>query len=209
MMNAKKIVPIGRRRAKNRGRENGLVLLVALIALVAMTLAGLALMRSVDTGNVIAGNMAFRQSALQSADIGVEAAFIALPTILATSKDANIPNRYYAIRQPTDSRGVPSSINWAHVPCRDNTDAAVACDDQDYKIKYVIDRLCDQQTPGSTTVTNIQAYCLVDVGTGETGSNGSFSPVFSSANAVYYRVTVQVVGPRNTTAYVQTILARG
>jgi len=190
-------------------RERGVVLLVALIALVAMTLAGLALMRSVDTGNVIAGNMAFRQAALQSSDIGVEAAFSALPSILATSKDANIANQYYAIRQAIDSRGVPITVDWANVPCRDNTNATVNCSDQDYKVKYVIDRLCDQQTAGSTTVTNIQTFCLVDVGTGETGSKGAFGAVFSSANAVYYRLTVQVTGPRNTTAYVQTILARG
>jgi type IV pilus assembly protein PilX len=191
-------------------REHGVVLLIALIALVAMTLAGFALMRSVDTGNVIAGNMAFRQAALQSSDIGIEAAFSALPGIISTSKDANIANKYYATRlKGVDSRGVPTDINWANVPCRTHTDAIVTCSEQDYQVKYVIDRLCDPQTPGSTTVTDIQGRCMIDVGTGESGSQGSFSPVFSSASAVYYRVIVQVTGPRNTTSYVQAILSRG
>jgi type IV pilus assembly protein PilX len=191
-------------------REQGVVLLIALIALVAMTLAGFALMRSVDTGNVIAGNMAFRQAALQSSDIGIEAAFIALPTILSTSKDANIANQYYATRlQASDSRGVPTAINWANVPCRTHTNATVTCADQDYQVKYIIDRLCDPQTPGSTTVTNIQGHCMIDVGTGESGSKGSFGAIFSSASAVYYRVIVQVTGPRNTTSYVQAILSKG
>ncbi|MEJ7807583.1 MAG: hypothetical protein WKG03_16870, partial [Telluria sp.] len=62
-------------------RQRGVVLLMALIALVALTLAGLAMVRSVDTGNVIAGNMAFRQAAMQQVDVGIEAAFIALPGI--------------------------------------------------------------------------------------------------------------------------------
>ena len=191
-------------------REKGVVLLVALIALVAMTLAGLALMRSVDTGNVIAGNMAFRQAALQASDIGIEAAFTALPGIISTSKDANIANKYYATRlTQSDSRGVPTAINWANVPCRAHTDAIVNCSEQDYQVKYVIDRLCDEQTAGSTTVTDIQGRCMIDVGTGESGSKGSFGAVFSSASAVYYRVIVQVTGPRNTTSYVQAILSRG
>ncbi|MEO6351709.1 MAG: hypothetical protein ABIO64_01340, partial [Burkholderiaceae bacterium] len=145
----------------------------------------------------------------QSSDIGVEAAFIALPGILATSKDANIANQYYALRQSVDGRGVPSLINWANVPCRDNSNAIVTCSNQDYQVKYIIDRMCDEQTGGSTAVTDIQGFCLADVSTGKGGSKGSFVAVFSSANAVYYRVTVQVAGPRNTTAYVQTLISRG
>jgi len=44
------------------------MLIIALIVLVAMTLAGIATMRSVDTATVLAGNIAFRQSALNAAD---------------------------------------------------------------------------------------------------------------------------------------------
>lgn len=166
------------------GRERGVVLLVALIALVALSLAGIAIVRSIDTGNIISGNMAFRQSALQSSDVGVEAAFIALPDILVTSKDANIANQYYAIRQSVDSSGVPSVINWTNVPCRDNSNAIVTCSNQDYQVKYIIDRMCDEQTSGSTIVTDIQGYCFADVSTGKGGSKGSFGAVFSSSDAV-------------------------
>jgi Tfp pilus assembly protein PilX len=44
-------------------RQRGAILFIALIVLVAMSLAGIALMRSVDTNVLIAGNLAFRQSA--------------------------------------------------------------------------------------------------------------------------------------------------
>src|SRR4051812_42847814 len=55
-------------------RQAGVVLIIALVVLVAMTLAAVALVRSVDTNNVIAGNLAFQQAATHSADTGIEAA---------------------------------------------------------------------------------------------------------------------------------------
>ena len=54
--------------------QRGVILFIALIVLVAMSLAGIALMRSVDTNVLIAGNLAFRQATTNMADVGVEAA---------------------------------------------------------------------------------------------------------------------------------------
>ena len=45
-------------------KQRGVVLFIALIALVAMSLAAVALVRSVDTATIIAGNLAFKQSEL-------------------------------------------------------------------------------------------------------------------------------------------------
>lgn len=184
--------------------ERGVVLFIALIALIAMTLSGIALMRSLDTGNVIAGNLAFREASLQATDIGIEAGFIALPT-LVNAKDTNVANQYYATIQNVDSRGIPTGIVWASVPCRDNSNAVVTCSAQTYQVKYVIDRMCYGPAP----VTDIQGKCYADITSGSKGgSKGSFSAIFTSADAVYYRVTVQVTGPKNTVSYVQAIVAR-
>ena len=57
-----------------RSAQRGVVLFIALIVLVAMTLAGLAMMRSVDTNNLIAGNLAFKNAAVSAGDAAVEAA---------------------------------------------------------------------------------------------------------------------------------------
>lgn len=196
--------PIRIRTALARARQRGVVLMIALIALIALTLSGIALMRSLDTGNVIAGNLAFREAALQATDIGVEAAFIALPTLLS-AKDTNVANQYYATMQSVDSRGIPSGITWSSVPCRDNSNATVTCSAQTYQVKYVIDRMCEGPAP----VTDIQGKCYADISSSSKGgSKGSFSAIFSSADAVYYRVTVQVTGPKNTVSYVQAIIAR-
>lgn len=199
--------------ARHKHREAGVVLLIALIALIAISLAGIALVRSIDTGNLIAGNLAFRQAALQATDHGVEAAFIALPT-LAAARDTNVANQYQSTRLNVNTQGIPSAINWANVPCRDNSNAVVDCSSVDYKIKYFIDRQCVcAANPGTTgqcaAVGDVQGQCAFDLGTGKTGSKGSFSAQFSSASAVYYRVTVQVTGPRNTTSYVQAIFSIG
>ena len=58
--------------ASLRSRARGAVYFIALIVLVAMTLAGIAIMRSVDTATLIAGNLAFKQGTVQSADNGIE-----------------------------------------------------------------------------------------------------------------------------------------
>jgi len=55
-------------------KQRGVVLFIALIVMVAMSLAAIAMFRSVDTANLVAGNQAFKQSALNSTDIGVAAA---------------------------------------------------------------------------------------------------------------------------------------
>lgn len=61
--------------------QRGVVLLIALIVLVAMTLAGIGMMRSVDTGTVISGNMAFRQASANASDAGTSTGFNALATV--------------------------------------------------------------------------------------------------------------------------------
>lgn len=183
-------------------KQRGAALFIALIALVSMTMAGIALVRSVDTSNLIAGNLAFRQAALHASDVGIETAVDALGTIVASSLDANYPSgcsagacKYYPILQATDSKGVPTVISWASVPS-----TAI---NTDYKVKYVIDRLCQGPAP----VTDIAGKCYADAKTGG-GTKKAGGVVFSGTQSVYYRVTVRVEGPRNTTSMVQAILSR-
>lgn len=57
-------------------KQRGVVLFFALIALVAMSLAAVALIRSVDTSTLIAGNLAFKQATKNSAEAGIEAAIV-------------------------------------------------------------------------------------------------------------------------------------
>ena len=79
-------LPLGRRD------QRGVVLFIALIVLVAMSLAGIAIMRSVDTGNLISGNVAFKQGTLSAADRGVDDAFKYLKdNVQTTNLDTDQP----------------------------------------------------------------------------------------------------------------------
>lgn len=187
--------------ATARSKQGGVSLVIALIALVAMMLAGLALIRAVDTGNVISGNLSFRQATLHATDVGVETALTTLGTIVTTSLDAKYPSgcasgacNYYPTRQAVTSVGIPTAIDWALVPST-TVDAS-------YAVQYVIDRLCDGPTP----VTDVTAKCMHTVDS-SVGSKKAGTPSFTSAQQVYYRATIRAVGPRNSISIVQVLYA--
>ena len=185
-----------------RRRQRGVSLIIALISLVAMTLAGLALIRAVDTSNIISGNLAFLEATLHATDVGVETALATLGTVVTTSLDANYPLgcaagacSYYPVRQAVSSDGIPVAIDWTLVPS--------TTVDSSYAVQYVIDRLCDGPAP----VTDITAKCMRTTQS-SVGSKKAGAVSFTSANQVYYRATVRVVGPRNTVGMVQALYAR-
>ena len=55
-------MPASIRRIAAPRAQRGVVLFIALIAMVVMSLAGVALIRSVDTTGSVAGNLAFREA---------------------------------------------------------------------------------------------------------------------------------------------------
>src|ERR1700730_13739035 len=88
-------------------RQDGIVLFIALIVMVAMSLAAIALIRSVETTNAIVGNLAFRMASILPANASIEQAASALfsDADIATivhipDKNINVPaENYFACRQ--------------------------------------------------------------------------------------------------------------
>lgn len=192
--------------AKSRAGQNGVVLLIALIVLVAMTLAGIALVRSVDTTNVIAGNMAFQQSTTQSGDAGVEAA---LTWLAASNNNITLnndsPGNGYVAAGLGNNPGTGQSWDtyWTTLT---NTGLVTASnpDASGNTYSYHIDRLC--ASAGSATGGgNCSASPLASTTTG--GSEESGDSGISAPPLVYYRITSRIVGPRNTVSYVQAVVA--
>src|SRR5436190_18512507 len=70
-------------------RQRGVVLVIALIVLVAMTLVAIGTLRSVDTSNVVAGNLGFKQATLNGTDQAVETAYRYLATNLGSTTLVN------------------------------------------------------------------------------------------------------------------------
>lgn len=194
--------------------QSGVALIMVLIMLTAMTIAGVALIRVVDSANVISGNFAFRQATLNIADLGTEAAVAELAIIRASSSETPYPPgcttacRYFPARsvgtEMLDNKGLPTKGNVDGKGTRNVIDWSVkdpvAGLPSQYFIRYVIDRQC-----AVAPVTDVVNDCSNTTPQGG-GSKKSGATVFSSASVIYYRVSIQVSGPRNTQSHVQVML---
>ncbi len=217
------------RKTRRPVAQRGVVLMVSLIILVALTLGGLALVRSVGTTNIIAGNLAFQQSATHASQSGIEDG---INTFLEANDvsffQADRFTQGYAASAPSATDPVnaaawdtfwrttidppgqvaatvaaktcsPACANCGRV-CRLPTDAA------GNTVSYTIQRLC--QTPGDpmqvTTgcASGAQASSLIGA------SLAAGAVALPMVVQYYYRITIRTVGPRNTVSYVQTIVAK-
>ncbi|MCB5188822.1 hypothetical protein LG200_12500 [Methylobacillus caricis] len=183
-------------------RQRGVVLMVALVVLIAMTLAGLALWRAVDSGNVIAGNLAFKQSATMSADRGLQAALVWLDNNRNALHNNNLPHGYIANTLITEPDWYSNAI-W-------NNAVDVGTDAASNRVQYLIHRLCTTTgayngEDGAGQVNNCSTSLSKSPATNANAGNGIGvdSPAYSTTPSVYYRITVRVLGPRNTTSIVQ------
>lgn len=187
-------------------RQKGVVLIIALIVLVAMSLGGIALVRSVDTGNLIAGNMAFQQAAVRSSDIGVEAAITWLNTVkndgVTLLADDDTHGYFASIQNGNPAAGQSWDAFWA---------ASLAANAKTLqeehagnRVSYVIHRLCaipDSAAEGA----GCSSSPVVNAATGNAEEGGEVQ--LSGTSSVYYRITVRSAGPRGTASYVQAVVS--
>ncbi|TAH49333.1 MAG: hypothetical protein EYC67_04205 [Betaproteobacteria bacterium] len=206
-----------------RSSQRGVVFFTVLIALVILSLSAVALVRSVDTGTQIAGNLSFRQTTTQAGDSGTEAGVAwmntqldANPTSLYKSDETK---GYYATsrvgcdvsgsRTPNDKT---DDVNWdgsnaANANCQMK---AVAVDagrlPAGYSAAYVINRLCNAE--GNPKDVQCENYSRMSAAAdeGRSMSGGGYFGKKSASSEYFYRVTTRVVGPKNTVSYVQTVL---
>lgn len=211
-----------------RCRQGGTIMLIALIILVALTLAGLALVRSVDTGALIAGNVAFRQSALQSSDAGVELAVAQLVASQNNNNAAaptNVPYdltgvAYAAGATPGATAGYMSNgLNpayfspvpgtkydtwdkwWAYMVKLGVASPNSAADASGNTYSYVIQRMCSLAQPFGQGGNS----CVTNIGssTNNCGKGAGVTPGNCNTTQLVYRITVRTVGPRSTASLVQ------
>jgi type IV pilus assembly protein PilX len=191
-------------------RQQGVVLFIALIVLVAMTLTAIALMRSVDTTTAVAGNVAFKAATLHTSDRGLEAAYRWLVTNAGTAalNNDDTANGYYSSR-PAKDPDWTDPASWTAALCV-NGCAADANGNTTY---YVIHRMCTEPSTayngvGGSGQAN-QCATLVKTTPAQTGGSakaGVALPLVPPPD-VYYRITARVVGPKNATSVVQSMIA--
>ncbi len=181
--------------AFSRARQRGAVLFISLIVLVAMTLAGIALMRSVDTGNLIAGNLAFRNAAINASDGGLEAARGWLMGQSAGTLQTDGATGYVANWQEQFD---PKTFNWA------GAGTTVGTDSIDNTVYYVIHRMC-RESGKSIDATDCTKVTALSVGSTKGGA-GYGSAALTGSSLPYFRITTKVIGPKNTVSYVQAFV---
>jgi len=185
-------------------RQQGVVLFIALIVLVAMSLAGVAMVRSVDTSLGIAGNMAFKQATLQGSDLGMKEAYTWLSTnntgtILQSTAAAS---GYYSSSPGTVVEDWFDNSKWNGAKAANGglPDAA------GNTVRYIIHRMCSQpDTPYNGANAGVPNECALSVTSGgAAGGSMSVGAVqFEGIPALYYRITARIDGPRNTVSIVQ------
>jgi type IV pilus assembly protein PilX len=199
-------------------QQRGISLFFALVALVALSLAAVALIRSVDTAALVAGNLAFKQAATTSGDAGVEAALSWLVNTQAANNTKNVltdathafnindlPRGYYSNADPTLDLFAAST--WAN-----NNSVLVGASPDPVTgntTRFIIQRLCRNANQPVQTADCLFSGAMVD-------NNGQQVPLPqevckgpgcpAAGQSPQIRITSRVTGPRNTISYVQAFV---
>ena len=189
--------------------QQGVVLFISLIVLVAMSLAGIALMRSVDTATLVSGNLAFKQASLQSSHraIMVAANWLANNSAGTGLHNTNTSRGYFSsapaeepdwFADDTWNLGSPASVNGGTPDAAGN------------KIRYMIHRLCTEaDTPengtGAGGVNQCARYSPISTGTAGASKSDQATILYGNPE-LFYRLTIRVDGPRNTVTVTQVNL---
>ncbi len=172
---------------------------VALVVLIVMTLAGLAMLRQMGSGVSIAGNIGFKQNATSAADAGTEVGrqWLITQTVATLNNDLPVAGYYATWGASVD----PATFDWTNagsVPVALEAGTGNA-------MRYVIHRLCLSVGPVDAVLQRCSDI-EDSVGGSKEGLSYGVAPPALGIRA-YYRVTVQVLGPRNTVSYTQVVLS--
>lgn len=191
-------------------KQNGVILLVTLLALVIMMLASLALVRSTDTNLILAGNYAFKRDVVNQAERAVpkiKALFESGDLKLASSRTNNKTDvNYYASIQPNNAQGLPIKL----FEIAENNANNITDPKSGVTIRYIIDRM--SLASGAPSIDNggfVPINQINNAGDGlirETGSSGSPNRTQVNGGMVsLYRISIRATGPRNTESFLQVI----
>src|SRR5665647_847280 len=193
-------------RKKTSVKQHGVVLFIALIALVVLSLAAVALIRSVDTNTLIAGNLAFKQSATISADSGLETAITWLGSAAPATLEADSAAAgYYATIPTVDDAKARVDVD-ANTTVATGSGIVAGFDPiTGNTIRYVIQRMCNGTGPPTA------GGCLFGAQIAGTSSQSVKSAPQADGGGIptdspMYRVTARVTGPQNTVSYIQAFV---
>lgn len=194
--------------------QRGVIMLYGLIALAIMLIGAAAMVRSMNTSLVNAGNLGFKRDLTNQAERAAANVLTLLQSgalaTLATRESHRTVNNYSATMLATNAQGLPNALvddsGFSAVGVASND---IAVTDQAITLRWVIDRLC------ANTGTADASHCVMANDPMPAGGSGSdlinaidttSGGAGALARRVIYRVSIRVTGPRATQAYFQTTL---
>jgi len=205
--------------------QRGIALFLSLIALVVMTLAAIALIRSIDTNTLVIGNVGFKQAAVNAADRGSEAAIDWLASNYSwktnsTSLDNNNSAAgyyatYVADLDPTGTSTLtnPVRIDWNGDSCGSYSGGCIKPSPEQTNAdgtvtSYVITRLC--RLTGGVNAPSQQCNRPMATANSQNQKRNSINYIDQSLSVSfqgpYYRIIVRAKGARNTVSYTETLV---
>jgi type IV pilus assembly protein PilX len=187
-------------------RQQGVVLIFSLIVLLILAIGAVAVLRSVNSSLLSAGNLAFHRDLVNQAEQAVSTVMIEFKTNAPPLNGATIADlpaaNYVSTALPTNAQGVPLVL-------LDNAAFALASSaanilpgaTPDVTIRYIIDRLCTNT--GNANIIN----CVQSTGL-PTGGTANHNTALAPPSATVYRISVRVDGPRSTQAFLQTTFTK-
>lgn len=188
-------------------RQDGIIVVFAMLAVVLLLIASVALVRSFDTSLTLSGNMAFKRDLVNQSERAMAAAIASVSAGGALASESlrqnhSPANNYSATTLASEVHGIPTILiddsAWAASGMKlpDLTDGGAL----GITVRYAIDRLCTATGPSSTVNCAISALGADKAGTiWIKRAGGSSLPV--------YRISVRVTGPRNTQTFVQATVS--
>jgi type IV pilus assembly protein PilX len=211
------------RRTLRRG-QRGISLLFALMSLVILGFAAVALTRSIDTGTLIMGNLAFKQDALYASSTGAEEALAWLQTNInsaALNGDQTDHGYYASSKDKLDVTGNKTSaadkravVDWSGNCGGLDSGSYDSCAVLPFtgtkvngnQIQWIITRLCDTSGPASGANLCVRPATTSTSSSSERGELGSGGRISGGIPSPYFRIVVRAEGPRNTVSYTESLV---
>jgi type IV pilus assembly protein PilX len=196
--------------------QKGFVLFLALVSLVVMSLAAVALIRSVDTNSLITGNLAYRQNATLSSAYGLEAVAQTIGPQLKGYEEVNdAGDGYYATcltfdaaaTNPCGGERLTQDAQWVPDTTSQLADGLPGLtngvDPFGNTVQYIVERMCNQA--GATQLDRCMTTTSAKDPAGCGDCGGKMDDILT--DYPLYRITVRIAGPKNTISYVQGFLS--
>jgi type IV pilus assembly protein PilX len=203
---------MNRSQFASAARQQGVVLIFSLIVLLILAIGAVALLRSVNSSLLSAGNLAFHRDLVNQGEQAVSVVMTEFKTGgpplsgAATTADLLAAN-YKSSALPTNAQGVPLALLDDTAGPNGFLSVGTAANDivptanSQVTIRYVIDRLC------TNTGTASSPNCVQSTGL-PTGGTANRNTAVAPPSATVYRVSVRVTGPRNTQVFLQTTFTK-